>query len=202
LPNIGQLSEKAATRNALVFATGVFLFWTSVQARRSDLRSNVTAAPNLPPAIDFTNPDIYAQRLPVQELAELRRTAPIWWNEQPPDVGGFGDGGYWVVSKHRDVREVSLRSDVFSSAKKSIVPRYKVTGGGGQIEAGAASMIMMDDPEHTRLRKIISRGSRRAPSSGCAPNSVNARSGSPRRPPNRARATSSSRSRVNCLCRT
>jgi cholest-4-en-3-one 26-monooxygenase len=38
------------------------------------------------------------------------------------------------------------------------VPRYKVTGGGGQIEAGAASMIMMDDPEHTRLRKIISRG--------------------------------------------
>jgi len=116
------------------------------------------AAPNLPPGFDFTDPDIYAQRLPVQELAELRRTAPIWWNEQPLDVGGFGDGGYWVVSKHRDVREVSLRSDVFSSAKKSIVPRYKVTGGGGQIEAGAASMIMMDDPEHTRLRKIISRG--------------------------------------------
>src|SRR5262249_16971161 len=83
---------------------------------------------------------------------------PIWWNEQPPDVGGFGDGGYWVVSKHRDVREVSLRSDVFSSAKKSIVPRYKVTGGGGQIEAGAAAMIMREDPEHTRLRKIISRG--------------------------------------------
>jgi cholest-4-en-3-one 26-monooxygenase len=53
---------------------------------------------------------------------------------------------------------VSLRSDVFSSAKKSIVPRYKVTGGGGQIEAGRASMIMMDDPEHSRLRKIISRG--------------------------------------------
>ena len=42
--------------------------------------------------------------------------------------------------------------------KKSIVPRYKVTGGGGQIEAGSASMIMMDDPEHSRLRKIISRG--------------------------------------------
>jgi cholest-4-en-3-one 26-monooxygenase len=116
------------------------------------------AVPNLPPGFDFTDPDIYAQRLPTEELAELRRAAPIWWNEQPPDVGGFGDGGFWVVSKHRDVREVSLRSDVFSSAKKSIVPRYKVAGGGGQIEAGALSMIMMDDPEHTRLRKIISRG--------------------------------------------
>jgi len=98
------------------------------------------------------------KRLPVQKLAELRRTAPIWWNAQPPDVGGFGDGGYWVVTKHRDVREVSFRSDVLSSADKSVVPRYKVTGGGGQIEAGRASMIMMDEPEHTRLRRIISRG--------------------------------------------
>ncbi|CAM3274301.1 steroid C27-monooxygenase [Mycobacterium intermedium] len=116
------------------------------------------AAPQIPPGFDFTDPDIYAERLPVEELAELRRAAPIWWNAQPPDKGGFGDGGFWVVSKHRDVREVSLRSDVFSSAAKSVVPRYKVTGGGGQIEAGRASMIMMDDPEHSRLRKIVSRG--------------------------------------------
>jgi hypothetical protein len=46
----------------------------------------------------------------VQELAELRATAPIWWNPQAPGQGGFGDGGYWVVTKHRDIREVSLRS--------------------------------------------------------------------------------------------
>ncbi|MCV7444936.1 cytochrome P450 [Mycobacterium paraense] len=113
--------------------------------------------PNLPPGFDFTDPDIYAHRLPVQELAELRATAPIWWNEQPPGQGGFGDGGYWVVSKHRDVREVSLRSDVFSSAEKSIVPRYRDDVAAAQIEAGRTSMIMMDDPEHNRLRKIVSR---------------------------------------------
>ena len=116
------------------------------------------ATPNLPPGFDFTDPDIYAHRLPVQELAELRATEPIWWNEQPLDRGGFGDGGYWVVTKHRDVREVSLRSDVFSSATKSIVPRYREDLAQGQIEAGRASMIMMDDPEHSRLRKIVSRG--------------------------------------------
>ena len=116
------------------------------------------ATPNLPAGFDFTDPEIYAHRLPVQELAELRRTAPIWWNKQPPDQGGFGDGGYWVVTKHRDVREVSLRTDVFSSAKKSIVPRYPEDQAQGQIEAGRASMIMMDDPEHSRLRKIIARG--------------------------------------------
>ncbi|OBA75188.1 steroid C27-monooxygenase [Mycobacterium sp. 1554424.7] len=113
--------------------------------------------PSLPSGFDFTDPDIYAHRLPVQELAELRATAPIWWNEQPPGQGGFGDGGYWVVTKHRDIREVSLRSDVFSSAEKSIVPRYREDLAQGQIEAGRTSMIMMDDPEHNRLRKIVSR---------------------------------------------
>jgi cholest-4-en-3-one 26-monooxygenase len=81
------------------------------------------ATPNLPPGFDFTDPEIYAHRLPVQELAELRRTAPIWWNEQPPDQGGFGDGGYWVVSKHRDVREVSQGRDRLSAHKRSIVRR-------------------------------------------------------------------------------
>ncbi len=116
------------------------------------------ATPNLPPGFDFTDPDIYALRLPVQEFAELRVTAPIWWNEQPLDQGGFGDGGYWVVSKHHDIREVSLRSDVFSSATKSIVPRYREELAADQIEAGRASMIMMDDPEHSRLRKIVARG--------------------------------------------
>jgi cholest-4-en-3-one 26-monooxygenase len=120
-------------------------------------RSTSIAAPNLPPGFDFTDPDIYAHRLPVQELAELRRAAPVWWNEQPLDQGGFGDGGYWVVSKHRDIRDVSLRTEVFSSATKSIVPRYREDLAEGQIEAGRTSMIMMDDPEHTRLRKIVSR---------------------------------------------
>ncbi|MCV7378719.1 steroid C27-monooxygenase [Mycobacterium alsense] len=115
------------------------------------------AAPNLPPGFDFTDPDIYAHRLPVAELAELRATAPVWWNEQAPDQGGFGDGGYWAVTKHRDIRDVSLRSDVFSSAAKSIVPRYREDLAAGQIEAGRASMIMMDDPEHNRLRKVVSR---------------------------------------------
>jgi cholest-4-en-3-one 26-monooxygenase len=115
------------------------------------------ATPNLPPGFDFTDPDIYAHRVPAQEFAELRKTAPIWWNEQPLDQGGFGDGGYWAVSKHRDIREVSLRSDVFSSAEKSIVPRYREDLAQDQIEAGRASMIMMDDPEHSRLRKIVAR---------------------------------------------
>ena len=80
-------------------------------------------SPTLPPGFDFTDPDLNRERLPVEELAELRRTAPIWWNEQPVD-SGFHDGGYWVVTKHKDVKEISIRSDVFSSLEKTALPRF------------------------------------------------------------------------------
>ena len=113
--------------------------------------------PNLPPGFDFTDPDIYAQRLPIEELAEMRRTSPIWWNEQPMGIGGFDDGGFWVVTKHKDVKEVSLRSDVFSSLKKTALPRYKDGSVGEQIDRGRFVLLNMDAPHHTHLRKIVSR---------------------------------------------
>ncbi|HJT94463.1 MAG TPA: cytochrome P450 [Mycobacterium sp.] len=114
-------------------------------------------SPNLPPGFDFTDPDIYAERLPVEELAEMRKVAPIWWNEQPIGVGGFDDGGYWVVTKHKDVKEVSRRSDVFSSLKKTALPRYNDGTVGDQIERGKFVMLNQDAPHHTHLRKIVSR---------------------------------------------
>ncbi|TQK27271.1 cytochrome P450 [Arthrobacter sp. SLBN-53] len=113
--------------------------------------------PNIPPGFDFTDPDIYAHRLPIEEFAEMRRVAPIWWNEQPADKGGFGDGGYWVVTKHRDVKEISRRSDVFSSLAKTALPRYADGTVKEQIDTGKFVLLNMDAPHHTHLRKIISR---------------------------------------------
>jgi cholest-4-en-3-one 26-monooxygenase len=113
--------------------------------------------PNLPAGFDFTDPDIYAERLPVDELAEMRRVAPIWWNEQADGVGGFDDGGFWVVTKHKDVKEVSRRSDVFSSLEKTALPRYKDGTFQQQIDTGKFVLLNMDAPHHTHLRKIVSR---------------------------------------------
>ena len=115
------------------------------------------ASPKLPLGFDFTDPDLNAERLPVEELAELRRSAPIWWNEQPIGVGGFDDGGYWVITKHKDVKEISRRSDVFSSLEKTALPRYKEGTVGEQIERGKFVLLNMDAPHHTHLRKIVSR---------------------------------------------
>ncbi|WP_319452295.1 MULTISPECIES: cytochrome P450 [unclassified Mycobacterium] len=120
--------------------------------------SHSAQTPNLPHGFDFTDPDIYAERLPVEELAEMRKVAPIWWNEQALDKGGFGDGGYWVVTKHKDVKEVSRRSDVFSSQEKTALPRYAEGASRDQINSSRGIVLLnMDAPHHTHLRKIISR---------------------------------------------
>jgi cholest-4-en-3-one 26-monooxygenase len=113
--------------------------------------------PNIPAGFDFTDPDLYAERLPIEELAEMRRVAPIWWNEQPMGVGGFDDGGYWVVTKHKDVKEVSRRSDVFSSLEKTALPRYKDGPIQTHVDTGRFVLLNMDAPHHTHLRKIVSR---------------------------------------------
>jgi len=113
-------------------------------------------SPDFPPGFDFTDPDLNHERLPVEELARLRRTTPIWWNPQPDDFG-FEDGGYWVITKHKDVKEISRRSDVFSSQEKTAIPRYKDGTFAEQVDRGKFVLLNMDAPHHTHLRKIISR---------------------------------------------
>ena len=125
----------------------------------ADSRSIVAHAGPQPARPDSTSPTPTStpQRLPVDELAEMRRVAPIWWNEQPMGTGGFDDGGYWVVTRHKDVKEVSRRSDVFSSLEKTALPRYKDGTVAEQLDQGKFVLLNMDAPHHTHLRKIISR---------------------------------------------
>ena len=114
---------------------------------------------NLPPGFDFTDPDIYSERIPVEEFAELRASAPIWWNAQAPGTGGgFHDGGFWAISKHRDVKEISLRNDVFSSAENCVIPRFNNDIAREDIDLQRVVLLNMDPPQHTRLRRIIARG--------------------------------------------
>ncbi|HYB82519.1 MAG TPA: cytochrome P450 [Mycobacterium sp.] len=116
-------------------------------------------SPSFPPGFDLTDPDIYAERLPVEEFAELRATAPIWWNAQAPGTGGgFHDGGFWAITKHQDVKEISLRNDVFSSHENCVIPRFNNDIAREDIDLQRVVMLNMDPPQHTRLRKIISRG--------------------------------------------
>ncbi|PRC49868.1 steroid C27-monooxygenase, partial [Mycobacterium sp. ITM-2017-0098] len=98
------------------------------------------------------------ERLPVEELAELRHSEPIHWVDVPGGTGGFGDKGYWLVTKHADVKEVSKRNDIFGSSPDGAIPTWPQGMTRDAIDLQKAVLLNMDAPQHTRLRKIISRG--------------------------------------------
>ncbi|WP_434444960.1 cytochrome P450 [Lentzea sp. E54] len=114
--------------------------------------------PRIPEGFDFTDPDMYASRLPLEEFAELRRTAPIWWNSKPLGQGGFPDEGYWVVTRHHDVKEVSRNSELFSSRENTAIIRFRDDMPRDNIEMQRLLLLNMDPPTHTKVRGIISRG--------------------------------------------
>ena len=70
---------------------------------------------------DFTDPDVLLKGIPVTEFAELRRTAPVWWNEQGESI--FDDGGYWVISRHEDIKSISRNGELWSTNRKGAVMR-------------------------------------------------------------------------------
>ncbi|WP_264071841.1 cytochrome P450 [Mycolicibacterium komossense] len=104
---------------------------------------------------DFTDPDVLLQGIPVTEFARLRKTAPVWWNAQEESI--FDDGGYWVISRHEDIKAISRNSDLWSTNRKGAVMRLPDGVTSEQLELTKALLINHDAPEHTRLRKIVSR---------------------------------------------
>jgi cholest-4-en-3-one 26-monooxygenase len=107
------------------------------------------------PGYDFTDPDVLLRGIPVTEFAELRKTAPVWWNEQAESI--FDDGGYWVISRHEDIKSISRNGDLWSTNRKGAVMRLPDGVTSEQLDLTKALLINHDAPEHTRLRKIVSR---------------------------------------------
>ncbi|TVS90137.1 cytochrome P450 [Mycobacterium helveticum] len=61
--------------------------------------------------------------------------------------------GFWAVGAHRDVVDISRRTGDFSSGQGTQI--FDQTA---EMREYRGSIIDMDDPEHMRLRKIVSRG--------------------------------------------
>ncbi|MFE7797533.1 cytochrome P450 [Nocardia sp. NPDC057440] len=116
------------------------------------------ATPSIPAGFDFTDPDLWARGRPVAEFAELRRTAPVWWNAQPKGVSGFDDGGYWVVTKLEDIKEISRHPEIFSSTENTAIIRYQPRITREQIDMQRVILLNMDPPAHTKSRRIVSKG--------------------------------------------
>jgi cytochrome P450 len=101
------------------------------------------------------DPSTYVEGVPYGVLADLRRQHGIVRIEEPEQSGWPEGPGYWLVLRHADVIRVLRDPATFSSHL-----------GGTQIRDPASvedlayvrrMMLNMDPPEHTRLRRMLSR---------------------------------------------
>jgi cholest-4-en-3-one 26-monooxygenase len=120
----------------------------------------VTAQPVLPAGFDPTDPELNEQGIPLDEFLELRRTAPVFWVEQPESsrAGMEGGTGYWALSRHADVAAVSKNDGDFVTSENTAIIRFAPDMTRDQLELQRVMLINQDGHEHHATRRIISRG--------------------------------------------
>jgi linalool 8-monooxygenase len=102
---------------------------------------------------DLKDPGAYEAGVPWEAFAELRREDPVHWN---PESDG---AGFWALTKHADIVEVSRQPMLFSSAYENGGHRIFNENEVGLTGAGDSAIgipfISRDPPTHTRYRKFI-----------------------------------------------
>lgn len=103
--------------------------------------------------IDLKNPGLYEVGVPWDVFAALRRDDPVHWTPE-------SDGpGFWSVTKHAHILEVSRQPLLFSSAFENGGHRIFNENQVGLVGAGEAAIgipfISRDPPIHTRYRKFV-----------------------------------------------
>jgi cholest-4-en-3-one 26-monooxygenase len=106
-------------------------------------------------SLDLSDPDLLADRLPLDEFAWLRRNQPIRWNPQA-SIGSYNDdGGFWAVTRHADVTAVT-RSTAWSAETNSAFVR-RLDSSDATGDSTKNLLLCMDPPRHTRVRKVGNR---------------------------------------------
>jgi cytochrome P450 len=102
------------------------------------------------PTLDdvYLDNDAFADRVPHETFALLRREAPVHWYDWEHGKG------FWAITKYEDIVAVmkdwrTFSSETGATALEDLDP--------DQIEA-RKSMLDTDPPEHTRLRSIVNKG--------------------------------------------
>ena len=89
-----------------------------------------------PFAIDTMDPRFYDD--PWEGYHWLREHGRLWWD---------GRNEMWIAARHEDVSHISRHQELYSAAQ-GVRPKITVP----------MSIISMDDPEHTRLRRLVNKG--------------------------------------------
>jgi cytochrome P450 len=86
--------------------------------------------------------DEEVDRNPYPVWKRLRDDAPLYRNDEY---------GFWALSRFEDVEHAHRDPSTFSSAHGTVLERMEVEAGGSRM------MIFLDPPDHTMLRRLVSR---------------------------------------------
>jgi cholest-4-en-3-one 26-monooxygenase len=103
----------------------------------------------------------FERGVPHDYFAWLREHEPVHW--QPPgeikaNVAGVMEveqHGYWAMTRHKDIIEVSLDQKRFSSERGTVITNDMNEERVAQLRLW---MINRDAPGHTKLRKLVNKG--------------------------------------------
>ena len=96
--------------------------------------------------IDIYDPDSYTRGIPHEQFAWLRKNAPVYWHDHPDG------GGYWALSKHADVIEVSRDFRTFSAERGFVMVDDLPPD---ILDMARNQLLGMDPPKHGPLRRAV-----------------------------------------------
>lgn len=94
--------------------------------------------------VDIVEPDLYVAGVPHDRFRRLRADEPLSWHDEPDGAG------FWALVRHEDVAAAGKDWRTFSSAWGSTLEELDEE----QLVV-RRSMLDMDPPAHTRLRRLI-----------------------------------------------
>ncbi|HVX17582.1 MAG TPA: cytochrome P450 [Acidimicrobiales bacterium] len=111
---------------------------------------------------DLSWPATYEPAVPHEAFDRLRAAAPVAWHtERVPELLAQAGGamrmlvdspGFWAVTSHAEVTEVSRNPDRFSSWLGGV---FMSSPDPNSLLMARQMMLNMDPPEHSRLRRIL-----------------------------------------------
>lgn len=104
--------------------------------------------------IDLSSRAFWSSTADTREVAfaELRRERPVSWHRPVDDalMPDPLDRGFWAVTRHADIVEVSRDSEAFCSGKGVLFENVPE-----ELLEASQSFLAMDAPRHTQIRKVV-----------------------------------------------
>jgi cytochrome P450 len=117
----------------------------------------ITTRAHAPVDTDLSARTFWAKPFEEREktFAWLRANEPVSYHRpyestlMPPDES---TPGFWALTKHEDIKEVSRNQELFCSVQGVLMEDFPEV-----VQVASSGFLMMDDPEHNRQRSIVSR---------------------------------------------